>query len=211
MILRRKRPNEFDSSRLSAPAVEVLEERICLASVGFSAAVTTNLNSSEFFIQSTDVGDVNNDGLPDVVVGRQDGSAQVYLGTATGALTPATLAGPGAQLVALGDFNNDGNLDVATAVGVLPGNGDGTFGSTPQADTYVLPAHTVALYVADLNGDGNQDLIAATFTPPTTSGGADTVGVSVMLGNGNGSFKAPVSTVVGSATGLLQKRRDVSI
>ena len=182
----------------------MLEERICLASVAFAPAITTNLNSSEYFIQATDVGDVNNDGIPDVVVGRQDGSAQIYLGTRTGALTPATLAGPGAQLVALADFNNDGNLDLATAVGVLPGNGDGTFGSTPQADTYVLPAHTVALYAADVNGDGNQDLIAATFTPPKTSGGNDTVGISVMLGNGNGSFKAAVSTVVGSAPNLLQ-------
>ena len=191
-----------------APHLETLEHRRLLAAVSFAAAVNTSLNTSQFNISATVVGDVNNDNIPDLVVGHDDGSGQVFLGASTGLFTPGTPLGPAAQDLALADFNNDGNLDLATAVGVLPGNGNGTFGATASSNTYQLPPNTVAIDAADINGDGKVDLIAVTLTPvqsgqnSTTQPQQETLGVSVMLGNGNGSFQAPVSSTLGTAPNL---------
>jgi len=106
-----------------------------------------------------------------------------------------------------GDFNNDGKMDFIVASGstvyVLAGNGDGTFapayGSAGPANSVINGIH-----VADINGDGKQDLII--------NGKVGTKGfVATMLGNGDKSFQAPVvtnysgpasaSTVVGDFNG----------
>jgi hypothetical protein len=76
-----------------------------------------------------------------------------------------------------GDFNNDGRLDLLTASGVLPGNGDGTFGA------FVPPTHYVGLGgashpVGDFNGDGKLDVLAGTAYGPILA-----------LGNGDGTFR----------------------
>jgi hypothetical protein len=96
------------------------------------------------------------------------------------------LAGDGAS-VAVGDFTGHGNLDLAVAetdknaIGILLGNGNGTFGS--ETDYASGPAPT-SLAVGDVDGDGKLDLITA------NSGGS----VSVILGKGNGSFQSPLTT-----------------
>ncbi len=96
-----------------------------------------------------------------------------------------------------GDFNGDGNIDLATAdygvygsgttVSVLLGNGDGTF---QGFQTYVVvgggPEDIVA---ADLNGDNILDLA----TCNTGSGGSGVETMSVLLGNGNGTFQQAVT------------------
>ena len=89
-----------------------------------------------------------------------------------------------------GDFNNDGKLDVIVASGpnvyTLAGNGDGTFGTAHGSNG---PTNSVAtgIHVADVNGDGKQDLII--------NGKIGTTGfVATMLGNGDGSFQAPIET-----------------
>ena len=113
--------------------------------------------------------------------------------------TPASSFPVGAepQAVVTADFNNDGRLDLATAdsgdnaVSVLLGNGDGTF---------QLPTTSAAgdgprsLAVGDFNNDGNLDLAMVNDYAISYYGNPDpdpSNGVSVMLGNGDGSFQAP--------------------
>src|ERR1700737_3251575 len=81
-----------------------------------------------------------------------------------------------------GDFNNDGKFDIIVASGpnvyVLAGNGDGSFASAKGTNG---PANSVitGIHVADINGDGKQDLIL--------NGKRGTTGfVATMLGNGDG-------------------------
>ena len=89
------------------------------------------------------------------------------------------------QSVTLGDFNGDGNADIATAnqrgtVSVLLGNGDGTF---QAAENYPTNGESESVAVGDFNGDGKEDLVVANLRS----------GVSVLLGNGDGTFRAAVN------------------
>jgi hypothetical protein len=168
---------------------------------------------------SVAVGDLNGDGVPDLAVadsgdplGRTSG-VSVLLGNGDGSFQAARAfaAGSSPQSVALGDFNGDDRLDLAVAndfsgggsVSVLVGNGDGTFQPPRSFTTGVDPA---SVAVADLNGDGRLDLAIA------DSGGRFGVGsaVTVLLGNGDGTFQAsptfaagsgPLSVAVGDFTG----------
>jgi hypothetical protein len=111
---------------------------------------------------------------------------------------------PGEQLpvgsldssVLVADLTGDGYLDLVTAnsgsdtVSVLLSNGDGTF--QPQR-TFAAGHGPVALAVADINGDGKPDLIVT--DEGTQSDLGDTV--SVLLGNGDGTFQAPQTFTVG--------------
>ena len=101
-------------------------------------------------------------------------------------------AGKIPNAVATGDFNGDGKLDLAVtsgegpAVYVLLGNGNGTF-QTPVP--YAAGALPVAVIAADLNGDGKPDLIVANDFYGATMTSAS---IDVLLGNGDGTFQAPV-------------------
>ena len=141
--------------------------------------------------------DFNGDGKPDVAVtnnvtGNGAGTVTVLLGNGDGTLSEAPeyqLGSSGNPLsVAAGDFNGDGNLDLAVAdwnattpgVSVLLGNGDGTY---QPAVLYAAGNQPSSVAFGDFNGDGKLDLVAA------NDGG----GVSVLLGNGDGTFQTPVS------------------
>jgi hypothetical protein len=146
------------------------------------------------------VADVNGDGKPDLIVvnggtynpttGKFDNSGvSVLLGKGDGTFGPPRTfdAGYRPSSVVVADVNGDGKPDLVVAdeknVSVLLGNGDGTFGP-PQ--TFGFEARYSSLYsvtVADLNGDGKPDIVTA------NEGDTDTV--SVLLGNGDGTFQKP--------------------
>jgi len=89
--------------------------------------------------------------------------------------------------VAVADFDQDGNLDIATGSGVLLlGNGDGTF----RVGTSLPP--TSSLTAADFNNDGKPDLVFV--NPPN---------ISVLLGNGDGTFQSATNTDVGATVTYL--------
>src|SRR5205807_2618397 len=101
--------------------------------------------------------------------------------------------------VAVGDFNGDGRPDLAVAnyysndVSVLLGNGDGTF-QPAQSFTTAGP-NPVTVAMGDVNGDGRPDL--AVTNSANTSSGAVSGNVSVLLGNGNGTFQPARNIAVG--------------
>ena len=171
---------------------------------------------------SVTLGDINGDGILDIVTGggtgggvASAGQASILLGRGDGTFgarsTIATDIGPigsSTLAVTLGDINNDGNLDLITAgwasdgggvqgqASVRLGRGDGTFGSrTTFATETGIPAsanQSLAVTLGDINGDGRLDLI--------TTGQADGQGqVSIRLGNGDGSFGS--KTTYASETG----------
>ncbi|MBM4397326.1 MAG: VCBS repeat-containing protein, partial [Deltaproteobacteria bacterium] len=144
--------------------------------------------------------DFDGDALPDLVVTNgPENAIRVFPGRAGGGFkAPRTFpTGPYPIALVVADLDADGRLDVATAdyhgsssttpaaVSVLLGNGDGTF--KPKADyPVVIQANTIA--VADVNGDKVLDLVAGN----DPSWGVVSGGVSLLLGNGNGTFKARV-------------------
>ena len=125
-------------------------------------------------------GDVNGDGVWDLVVSDWLSGVTVILGDpATGGYeAPFSLtAGANPNSIVLADFNGDGALDIAVAnanafdptpgvVSVFVGNGDGTF--QPQ-QVYGVGEAPVALVAGDFNGDGLPDLAVANRVDGTVS------------------------------------------
>lgn len=129
-------------------------------------------------------GDFNNDGIPDIIttngvfLGRGDG-------TFASPVSPNVAAN--ASDIVVGDFNGDGNLDVAfvnssMSLQILLGNGDGTFRAP---ETIILDGLAQSIATADFNHDGKLDLAVALIPASFQSVGAT---VAILQGDGAGHF-----------------------
>ena len=162
----------------------------------FQPAVTYNSGAAHSVV----VADVNGDGKPDLIVAQ--GDVGVLLGNGDGTFQPEVSYAPGAGAfsVTVADVNGDGKLDLLVPnvsfssnngeVGVLLGNGDGTFQAPTAYDSGGFVPNFVA--VADVNGDGKLDLIVANECDSNSSGNCyqkTTGNVGVLLGNGDGTFQ----------------------
>jgi hypothetical protein len=181
----------------------------------FQAAVS--YDSGGIGSTSVAVADVNGDHKPDLLVANNcgagcsspKGSVGVLLGNGDGTFQAAVSYASGASaasFVTAADVNGDGKPDILVAneclvnsgglcsggagvVGVLLGNGDGTFQTTTPYNTF--GSFPTSLAVADINGDGKLDLVVSSqdnlsSTPPAG-------GVNVLLGNGDGTFQPATS------------------
>jgi hypothetical protein len=147
------------------------------------------------------VGDLNGDGIPDLVVGNDSTGLNIFLGDGSGGFTAGTpLTGGTCPLEpVLADINQDGNLDIVVGnecgagIEVYLGNGDGTFASATQ----VSGSNDVfSLVVADFNGDGILDIAA---------GAPGNSALDIYLGVGSGTFGAVTHI---SLTGIVSVAAD---
>ena len=159
-----------------------------------SLAGTDHLNGSRS--QAVAAADLNGDGKLDLVVGNLDSATvSIFLGVGDGTFTPRVdfATGQFPNSVAIGDFNGDGKPDLALAngsgtVSILLGNGDGTF--QPHVE-YTAGPGAFSLAVGDFNADGRLDLAVA------NNNGNLSGTVSILLGNGDGTFQPHVDYQVG--------------
>lgn len=143
--------------------------------------IFTDPNTLEFVT----VGDFNGDGKPDLITIGEGVSVFLNNGTAANVSFQPVQAYTGSGAIVVGDFNDDGRSDVAVVtndtVSILLANPDGTLKPpiTVTGSNFCSGAPCAAA-VLDLNGDGHSDLVIN--------------GTTLLFGNGNGTFLAPVST-----------------
>ena len=173
-------------------SLEALEDR-CLLS--FSPAVIYPVGYDP---RAVVAGDFNNDNVLDLAVSN----GYVLLGKPDGTFAAPRSYGIGAFALAVGDFNGDGALDLVTlnygGVSVLPGNGNGTFG-TPN-NIAITGSSPSSVAVGDFNGDGLLDLgvTSNTFYPASGFYTYDQHYegfANVLLGDGAGGFFPESDTI----------------
>lgn len=130
-------------------------------------------------------GDFNRDGIEDAVTANSGSDdVSVFLGKRPGGFEMARSfpTGEHPNDVAIGDFNRDSRLDLVTVneftVSILLGRGNGRF---LPVGTF-LAGNPWSVAVDDFNRDGIEDLITADANPDN---------ISVLFGNGDGSFQPP--------------------
>lgn len=166
----------------------------------FSAPASLALPNGELAIQLVSA-DFNHDGKADVAILCQGGDVLTYLGKGDGTFQNPIISSTGApqnswemQLL-VGDLNKDGYPDlfvysldsyIAYTTSIMFGNGDGSF-TTPVAVSQLPSQQSSQRFaLADLNGDGNLDILA------DLNSGAQ---VLFLAGNGKGGFANAVTSV----------------
>jgi hypothetical protein len=178
----------------------------------FQAAATFAVGDLPSY--SVAVADLDGDSILDLVTANAGdyyspnvGNVSILLGNGDGSFQAATFfeVSDRPRSVAVADLDGDSILDLVTAnaggyyspnvgnVSVLLGNGDGTF---QAAASFAAGIGANSVAVADLDGDSILDLATANVGSSYTDFGS----VSVLLGNGDGSFQAAASFVAGDTT-----------
>ena len=158
---------------------------------------------------STD-GTTTNGGFA-VQLGNGDGTFKAPQVVQTASTAGTGVATPYTQVAAVGDINGDGSPDVFVTIQsvcntspctadiafqLYVGNGDGTFKSpynmpTDPAVPGGLQDSFSQIILADMNGDGHPDVVAA---QPVSVGG-----IEIYLGSGNGTFATPIDLNIAAA------------
>ncbi|HXJ90607.1 MAG TPA: VCBS repeat-containing protein [Candidatus Binatia bacterium] len=157
---------------------------LATSATAYAGGVPYTTPDGGYGTNSIAIGDLNNDGKPEIVTPSWTGNISVYVNNGDGSFQPAVYydavwSGPdGAPgwtyptAIAIADVNGDGNADVVSSnayssdVTILLGNGDGTlnvptFGYAVGGGTYDDPR--VAAIVADFDGDGFADIVVPDY------------------------------------------------
>jgi hypothetical protein len=165
---------------------------------GFSPTVTMPVGA---FPTSVAGADFNGDAKIDLAVtNNNSGTLTLLFGRGDGTFTTGgtlPVGHPPHSVIAV-DLNNDSKIDLVTAnstsessLSLLFGNGLGSFA---PAQSLTVGRYTENVIAVDVNEDGNVDLISAdSYSPGGTAGST----LSLLLGNGHGSFSAAIPVPVG--------------
>jgi hypothetical protein len=177
---------------------------IFLSLTSILPAAAQSTQSPTFTIQSYPLlgnshiaADLNGDGVLDLAGPGANGAA-VMLGNANGTFQARVNYPTGGQSqdLAAGDFNSDGKQDLAVTINspqislsLLTGNGDGTFNAPvnfPNTTGFDAPV----IVAADVNNDTRLDLLIAHTLACFTAPCASSDDLTIMLGNGDGTFQS---------------------
>jgi len=159
----------------------------------FQRATNYGVGAAPSFVVT---GDFNGDHRLDLAVADGGGNSivSILLGNGDGTFQQSVSHHTGAEAdhVECADFNGDNKLDLLISaatgeVGILLGNGDGSF----QSSIVTLTSGTTPFVaIGDFNGDGRLDVVTATGA---RNGESDSGNLIILLGNGDGTFRAHTS------------------